>query len=75
MKRFVVLIGLLLGLGLLSGEAFAAGSKEVDEPSRPNGGSSGNSSNVSGTRTKYSPSDAAAAVNPDGEDNTVTISF
>ena len=39
------------------------------------GGSSSGSSAVSGSRAKYDLNDAVAAINPDGQDNTVTIGF
>ena len=82
MKKISKLLALFFCFTCIATEATAAWmpSKTQGEgsgnTSKPSGDSSGNNnSSLSGTRTKYEPSDAAAAVNPDGADNTVTITF
>lgn len=58
--------------GSSSGDSSSGGSSSGGSSS---GSSSSDDSAVSGSRTKYDLNDAAAAINPDGQDNTVTIGF
>ena len=85
MKKIVSLLAVVACLSLAAGEVWAAGpSVTGDGPSSggsssggssSGGSSSGGSSTVSGSRAKYDLNDAVAAINPDGQDNTVTIGF
>ena len=58
--------------GSSSGGSSSGGSSSGGSSS---GSSSSGDSAVYGSRTKYDLNDAAAAINPDGQDNTVTIGF